>query len=142
MTRQADRVRVHPSIKKSRRRRRHVAVVRAEDPVEEHGQPHPALRDPARHDRQPRVKVVVCREIQGDTERISQSAALGCLMIHCTVVDPSVCVPKSTYRTVSPLRGRRCTPICTPGLCSRSRTCCIASTAYIQDSSKLKELTT
>jgi hypothetical protein len=52
------------SIHQSRRRRRHVAVVRAEDPVEEHGQPHPALRDPARHDRQPRVKVVVCREIQ------------------------------------------------------------------------------
>jgi hypothetical protein len=38
-----------------------VVVVLAEDPVEEHGQPHSPLRDPPRHDREPRVEVVVCK---------------------------------------------------------------------------------
>ena len=37
-----------------------VGLVVSQGPVEEHGQPHSALRDPPRHDREPRPEVVLC----------------------------------------------------------------------------------
>lgn len=52
-----------------------VTVVLAEDPVEEHGQPHSPLRDPPRHDREPRIEVVVC-----ESESPVSSAAV-CIQI-------------------------------------------------------------
>ena len=53
-----------------------VVVAVAEDPVEEHGQPHSPLRDPPRHDGQPRLEVVVCKAMVPFHTVPSASAAI------------------------------------------------------------------
>ena len=111
-----------------------VVVAVAEDPVEEHGQPHSPLRDPPRHDGQPRFEVVVCKQWWCHFTVSSASAAI-------SIQRYAESSFARTYRIGFPLRGRRCRPTCTPSLCSPWRTCCTSmlSTCNASSTSSAKK---
>ena len=114
-----------------------VVVAVAEDPVEEHGQPHSPLRDPPRHDGQPRLEVVVCKAMAISHSSISISSHFDS-EIRGRVIRSS---ERTYYRIGFPLRGRRCRPTCTPSLCSPWRTCCTSmlSTCNASSTSSAKK---